>query len=38
MPGAVMVRISVREYDNRVLQNINSKRRSTRSIPHITKC
>ena len=38
MPGAVMLRINVREYDNRVLRNVNSSKRSTRSIPHITKC
>ena len=37
MPGAVMIQISIREYDSSVLQNINSNRRSTRSIPHITK-
>ena len=37
MPGAVMVRISTREYDSKVSQNINNNRRSTRSIPHITK-
>ena len=37
MPGAVIVRISIREYDNSVLQNINSNRRSIRFIPHITK-
>ena len=37
MPGAVIVRISTREYDNSVLQNVNSNRRSTKSILHITK-
>ena len=37
MPSAVIVQISTREYDSRVSQNINSNRRSTRSIPHITK-
>ena len=37
MPGAVIVRISIREYDNNILQNVNNNRRSTRSIPHITK-
>ena len=35
MPGAVMVLISVREYDSKILQNINNNRRSTRLIPHI---
>ena len=37
MPGAVIVRMSTREYDSNILQNVNSNRRSTRSIPHITK-
>ena len=37
MPVAVMVLISAREYDNKVLQNINSNRRSIRFILHITK-
>ena len=37
MPGAVIVRISTREYDSRVLQNINNNRRSTSLIPYITK-
>ena len=37
MPVAVMVLISVREYDSSVSRNVNSNRRSTRSIPHITK-
>ena len=37
MPGAVMVQISTREYDNSISQNISSNRRSTRLIPHITK-
>ena len=37
MSGAVMVRISTREYDNSVSQNAKSNRRSTKSIPHITK-
>ena len=38
MPGAVMVRINTREYDNKILQNINSNRRSIGSIPYIIKC
>ena len=37
MPVAVMVLISTREYDSSVSQNVRSSRRSTRSIPHITK-
>ena len=37
MPGAVMVRISTREYDSRVSWNIISNRRSTRSILYIIK-
>ena len=37
MPGAVMVQMSTREYDSKISQNINSRRRSTSSIPHITK-
>ena len=37
MPGAVMVRISTREYDNSVSQNINSNRRSAILILYITK-
>ena len=37
MSGAVMVRINTREYDRRVSRNVKSNRRSTRSIPHITK-
>ena len=37
MPGAVMVRMRTRQNDNKVSRNVNSNRRSTRSIPHITK-
>ena len=37
MPGAVIIQISTREYDSRVLQNVNNNRRSTRLIPQITK-
>ena len=37
MPGAVMVRISAREYDNSVLWNVNSNRRSTRVVLYIIK-
>ena len=37
MPVAVMVLISTREYDNSVLQNVSTSKRSTRLIPHITK-
>ena len=37
-PGVVMVLINTREYDSRILQNINSNRRSTKLILYITKC
>ena len=37
MPGTVIVRIRTRQYDNKISQNVNNNRRSTRSIPHITK-
>ena len=37
MPGVVMVRIRIRQYDNKVSQNISNNRRSTKSILYITK-
>ena len=37
MSGAVIIRISTREYDNNISQNVSSNRRSTILIPHITK-
>ena len=37
MSGAVIVRMNTREYDSKVSQNVNSNRRSTSSVPHITK-
>ena len=37
MPGAVMVLVNTREYDNKILQNISSSKRSTSSISYITK-
>ena len=37
IPGAVMVQMSTREYNNRVSQNINNNKRSTIFIPYITK-
>ena len=37
MPGAVMVLISIREYDSSGSRNVNSNRKSTRLVPHIIK-
>ena len=37
MPGAVMVRINTREYDNKILLNVSNNRRSTRLILYIIK-
>ena len=37
MPGAVMVRIRARQYDNKILQNVNNNRMSIRSILYIIK-
>ena len=37
MSVTVIVRISTREYDSKILQNVNNNRRSTRFILYITK-
>ena len=37
MSAAVIIRISTRQYDSKISQNINNNRRSTKSILYIIK-